>query len=271
MTAVVTGAASGIGRALTRRLAVDGLAVVAVDVERGALETMVGDLGELAAAVTAVVADVADAAAVEALAERAWAVNGHVELLCNNAGVFHGGLLWEATPADMAWTLGVNLDGILNAARSFVPRLLAQGTPAHIVNTASMAGHMTAAFTGPYTISKFAAVAASECLAKDLAAVGAPISVSVLCPSLVATGIGRSRRNRPAGPAGLSDSAAFVEAALTESTARGLDPDVVAGLVVEAIAAGDFLIPTRQSYRDQIAGRAEALVARRLPPTPVID
>jgi len=272
MTAVVTGAGGGIGRSLTVRLAAEGLRVVAADVEEAALDATAVLAGTPGVDVSTCVADVADPGAVEALADHAWTTFGGVDLLCNNAGVFQGGLLWECSTADVEWTLGVNLHGILNAVRAFVPRLIGQGTPAHVVNTASMAGLMTAAFTGPYTISKFAALAASECLAKDLAAVGAPITVSVLCPSLVATGIARSRRNRPAGLAApLSESGAFVEQVLADTTATGLSADDVAAIVVEAVRRGDFLIPTRPSYAGQIGGRTEDLLALRLPRTPDID
>ena len=119
-------------------------------------------------------------------------------VLCNNAGVFQGGLIWECTDADFEWTLGVNLLGILHGIRAFVPRMLAAGTEGHVVNTISMAGLATTPFSGPYDVSKFAAMAATECLAHDLASVGAPIKVSAVCPGLVDTGISRSRRNRPA-------------------------------------------------------------------------
>ena len=107
---------------------------------------------------------------VDALAEHAYETFGATDVLCNNAGVFAGGFMWERPPSDFEWTLGVNLWGILNAIRAFVPRMIAAGTPAHIVNTTSMAGMCTNAFSGPYTVSKFAAQAATECLAHDLRA-----------------------------------------------------------------------------------------------------
>ena len=119
-------------------------------------------------------------------------------MLCNNAGVFAGGLIWERPVSDFEWTLGVNLWGILHGIRAFVPRMLAsRNGPAHIVNTVSMAGLCSTPFSAPYNVSKFAALAATECLAHDLAAVGAPIGVSVVVPSAVATRIGASGRNRP--------------------------------------------------------------------------
>jgi NADP-dependent 3-hydroxy acid dehydrogenase YdfG len=162
--AVVTGAGSGIGQALVRRFAAEQMRVVAADIEAAALAATVDGL----AGTSTFIADVADFDDVDALAEHAYETFGATDVLCNNAGVFAGGLMWERPPSDFAWTLGVNLWGILNGIRAFVPRMLAAGTAAHIVNTVSMAGICTNAFSGPYTVSKFAAQAATECLAHDL-------------------------------------------------------------------------------------------------------
>jgi len=270
--AVVTGAGSGIGRGLARRLGAEGMRLVLADIEPGALATTQAELSARGAVVCTRVTDVADRNASVALADAAWDAYGQVDLLCNNAGVFVGGLLWDCPPSDLDWVLGVNLHGILNGVSAFVPRMLAQGTPGHIVNTASGAGLLASAYSGPYTISKFAAVAASECLAKDLAAVGAPIGVSVLCPGAVATAIARSRRNHPVpGAPPLDEAAAFVEKALSETTAGGVDPDDVAKLVVDAVRTGEFLILTADSYARQLAERADDLVARRLPRSPALD
>jgi NAD(P)-dependent dehydrogenase (short-subunit alcohol dehydrogenase family) len=270
--AVVTGAGSGIGRSLVVALAGEGMRVVAADVEadglQGTAELVGGD------AVVTCVTDVRDAAAVEHLAEAAYSTFGAVHLLCNNAGVFQGGVLWERTDAELEWVLGVNLWGILNGVRSFIPRMLAAGEAAHIVNTASMAGLVSLPFSGPYVVSKFAAVAVSESIAHDLAAAGAPIGVSVLCPSLVATAIGTSHRNAPAGTrtAEPAPDVAFVEQALAESTTGlGLEPDVVAGIVIDAVRAGTFYVGTKPSFDDQVRERTEAVLARRLPPMPAID
>ncbi|MDQ1436344.1 MAG: hypothetical protein QOF59_3160, partial [Actinomycetota bacterium] len=205
--AIVTGAGSGIGRALVHRFAAEQMRVVAADIELGALaETVAGLEGT-----STFVADVSRFDDVDALAEHAYETFGSTDVLCNNAGVFAGGLMWERPPADFEWTLGVNLWGILNAIRAFVPRMLAAGTPAHIVNTTSMAGMCTNAFSGPYTVSKFAAQAATECLAHDLRAINAPIKVSAVVPAAVDTRIAASSRNRPESlAAARSDDAEFV-------------------------------------------------------------
>ncbi len=260
--AVVTGAASGIGAALARRLVGEGMRVMGADVEPVTIEGVHG-----------VAADVSKADDVAALADHAYATYGTVDVLCNNAGVFTGGLMWERPAADFTWTLGVNLWGILHAIREFVPRMLAAGTEAHIVNTVSMAGLCTNAFSGPYTISKFAALAATECLAHDLHATGAPINVSAVVPGAVDSKIASSHRNRPDALVGTrSDDADFVEKALLDLTStQGAPPDEVASLIVDAICTDMFLVPTRPSYAEQIRTRAEGLIARALPPMTSFD
>jgi NAD(P)-dependent dehydrogenase (short-subunit alcohol dehydrogenase family) len=267
--AVVTGAGSGIGRALTHAFVDSGAVVVAADVEAGALDETAAKAPDR---MTAQVTDVSRASDVSALADVAFTTHGHVDVLCNNAGVFAGGLIWERPESDFEWSLGVNLWGILNGVRAFVPRLLAAERPAHIVNTVSMAGVCSTPFTAPYNVSKFAALAATECLAHDLAATGAPIGVSMLVPSAVATRIGSSGRNRPAALGGWeSDDAAFVEKALADFTSTGLDPAEVAAMVLDAIRTNTFLIPTKPSYRPQMQTRFDALLDRRLPPLPDFD
>jgi NAD(P)-dependent dehydrogenase (short-subunit alcohol dehydrogenase family) len=266
---VVTGAASGIGRSLAGRLTVEGMHVVLADVEEGALRDAVAGIGADAVAFTT---DVTSMESVEALAEFAYDTFGAVHVLCNNAGVFQGGLLWECSDADFEWTLGVNVMGIVHGVRAFVPRMLAAGTEGHVINTVSMAGLATTPFSGPYDVSKFAAMAATECLAHDLASLGAPIAVSAVCPGLVDTGISRSRRNRPSDlDRPQSEGAAFVELALADGTAGSMSPSAVADLVLEAIREERFLVPTRPSYARQLAERSDDLVARKLPRSPMFD
>jgi NAD(P)-dependent dehydrogenase (short-subunit alcohol dehydrogenase family) len=267
--AVVTGAGSGIGRALAEAFSAEGARVVAADVEAAALAATAENLGEA----TTLVTDVSRADDVQALADHAYATYGGVDILCNNAGVFAGGLIWERPESDFEWTLGVNLWGILHGIRAFVPRMLAAGTPAHIVNTVSMAGLCSTPFTGPYNVSKFAALAASECLAHDLATIGAPIKVSVVVPGAVDTQIGKSGRNRPeALAAPTSDDASFVEQALVDlTTSNGTPPPEVAAMILDAIRTETHLVPTKPSFAPQIQERMEALLARRLPPSPAFD
>jgi NAD(P)-dependent dehydrogenase (short-subunit alcohol dehydrogenase family) len=267
--AVVTGAGSGIGRALVERLTAEGMRVVGADIEGDALADTAAGRDDL----HTFVCDVSNADEVAALAEYTYARLGACDVLCNNAGVFTGGLMWQRPASDFEWTLGVNLWGILHAIRAFVPRMLDVGTPAHIVNTVSMAGLCTNAFSGAYTVSKFAALAATECLAHDLAAVGAPIKVSAVVPAAVDTRIANARRNRPAAlAADGGDDVAFVEQALTDlTTTKGAPPPEVAGIIVDAIRHERFLVPTKPSYAEQLRTRFQALVELRLPPMPDFD
>lgn len=274
--AVITGAGSGIGRGLARAAASRGMRVVATDVEQPTLDETVAQLqNEFGAEAIGVRTDVSNADEVEKLADIAFGEFGQVNLLCNNAGVFSGGLLWERSLADWQWVMGVNVYGIVNAINSFVPRLLAADQPAHIVNTASMGGLVTGAYSGPYFTSKFAAVGLSDCLAQDLRTTGKPIGVSVLVPSLINTNIGTSGRNRPERfidrQHEKGEDAIFVEQMLADSTAAGMSPDEVAELVFDAVNNDRFWIPTKPSYHDQIRERYDDMQQLRLPTPPMLD
>lgn len=273
--AVITGAGSGIGRALAQHAALLGMRVVAADVEQPKLDETVRLITDAGGTAIGVPTDVSVAESVQALADAAYDTYGDVHVLCNNAGVFSGGLVWERTIADWNWVMGVNLYGIVHAINSFVPRMIAAGHPSHIVNTASMGGLITNGYSGPYYSSKFAAVGVSECLAHDLRGAGAPVGVSVLVPSLIATSISSSDRNRPErwvdrGREKGAD-ALFVEAALSDTTASGMPPAEVAGIVFDAVAHDRFWIPTKPSYHDQIRSRHDAMQELQLPPGPPID
>jgi NAD(P)-dependent dehydrogenase (short-subunit alcohol dehydrogenase family) len=261
--AVVTGAGSGIGRALVRRFVDEGMSVVAADVEASTLdETVAGSEA------VPVVCDVSDADAVEALAATTYERFGAAHLVCANAGVFQGGISWERSLEDWQWVLGVNLWGVIHTVKAFVPRMIEGGDEGHVVVTSSMAGLACAAFSGPYQTSKFGAYAVAESLAHDLRASGVSIGVSALCPGAVDTRIAGSRRNRPAAlPAKGGEDVDFVEGALADMTSqRGIEPSEVADRVVGGVQAGDFLIPTNDAYADQLRVHTDAQIARQLPP-----
>jgi NAD(P)-dependent dehydrogenase (short-subunit alcohol dehydrogenase family) len=275
MVAVITGAGSGIGRAMAEKAGQSGMRVVAADIEQPRLDDTVASLEQLGAQAIGVRTDVSVEDDVMRLADAAYAEFGAVNLLCNNAGVFSGGLMWERTMADWKWAMGVNLDGLIHAVRAFVPRMLEAETPSHIVNTASMGGLVTGAYSGPYFTSKFAAVGLTECLAHDLRTTGKNVSASVLVPSLINTSIGTSGRNRQErwidrGREATPD-AEFVEAMLVESTAAGMAPAAVAELVFDAVTAGNFWIPTQPSYHDQIRARHEDMQELRHPAPAQLD
>ena len=167
--AVVTGAASGIGRGLARRFAEEGMRVVLADVERDALEATAGELRDTGAELLAVETDVSSAESVDALADRAWEAFGAVHVLCNNAGVGGGrGPTQDTTLADWQWILGVNLWGVIHGVRSFVPRMLDGGEDGHVVNTSSFAGLAATPFNTVYGTSKAGVVALTESLHLEL-------------------------------------------------------------------------------------------------------
>jgi NAD(P)-dependent dehydrogenase (short-subunit alcohol dehydrogenase family) len=266
--AVVTGAGSGIGAALCRGLAAEGMVVVGADVDETAARKIADELPRTVSRRV----DVSDANSVDGLADYVFDTYGHVDLLCNNAGVFQGGLTWERSTSDWEWTFGVNVYGIVHAIASFVPRMLEQATDAHIVNTASVAAFVSGPYSAPYVVSKAAALSLSECLAHDLAAVQSTIGVSVLVPSAIATAIANSSRVRPDrhGVDRTADAAMSADY-LRSMIADGLAPDDVVPPVIDAIRTGTFLIPTKPSYREQLRSRYEGLVDRRLPELPQVD
>lgn len=246
--AVVTGAGSGIGRALARALARDGMRIVAADLdEPGMAETLAGLEG------IAVRTDVTDLGQVQALADRAWAAFGGVHVLCNNAGVAFWGGLESATHRDWQWVLGVNLWGVIHGIEAFVPRMIAQKTEGHIVNTASMAGLVASQGLGVYNTSKYAVVGLSETLVKDLRPYG--IGVSVLCPLGVATRIRDSDRNRPAALQNAEPRAAEP----VELMGRTLSPESVADLVVAAIRKNQLYVIPHEESLDAIRKRFQRI------------
>ncbi|WP_419919175.1 SDR family NAD(P)-dependent oxidoreductase [Candidatus Poriferisocius sp.] len=266
---VITGAGSGIGAALAAGFGAEGARVVVADIDLAGASTVAGPLGKDAVAVPV---DVADRASVEALADAAWAAFGQVDLLFNNAGVFQAGLMWERTQNDWDWVLGVNVYGIINGVAAFVPRMIDQDTEGHIVNTASVAAFVAGGFSSPYVVSKCAAFSLTECLALDLAAVGAKIGASVLTPSAIDTAIAHTARVRGEryGTDDREDNA-FVVESLSRMTSDGIPPSEVVAPVMSGIRAGDFLIPTKPSYTNQLEVRYQALLERRIPPTAEVD
>ncbi|MFN8036874.1 MAG: SDR family NAD(P)-dependent oxidoreductase [Acidimicrobiia bacterium] len=271
--AVVTGAGSGIGRALAIRFAQEGMHLGIADIDAAALDATLAFLADGGVDVTARPVDVARLDDVVAFADQVYATFGACDVLCNNAGVFAGGTIWERPMSDFEWTLGVNLYGILHGIRAFVPRMLAAGTEGHVVNTVSIAGLFATPFSGPYNVSKFAALAATECLAEDLQQAGSKIRVTALCPGIVATQIAASHRNRPHDLAAeRTPDAEFVEQVLADTTSsRGIDPLEVAGMVVDAIRAERFLQLTDDRHRSLFGPRLDQLLAGALPTFPTYE
>jgi NAD(P)-dependent dehydrogenase (short-subunit alcohol dehydrogenase family) len=239
--AVVTGAASGIGRALADRCAAEGMRVVLADVEQVPLETAVTDLRAQGHTVVGVVTDVSRPESVEDLAQRTLHEFGSVHLVCNNAGVFGSrpGPIWNATLNDWRWILGVNVWGVIHGLRSFVPRMLDGGEDGWIVNTASMGGLVPGG--SPYGVSKHAVVAISEALYSHLRDRQARVGCSVLCPIYVRTQILSAGRNRPAD---LVDDGLPADGPhrLGGRIEHGQPPSEIADAVFEGIRGGQFYI-----------------------------
>src|SRR5690349_8327131 len=196
--AVITGAASGFGRAFAEKGASLGMKLVLADIDANALAQTVDALRASGAQAIGVQTDVSDGAQVQALADAALAAFGKVHLLFNNAGVGSGGFLWESSANDWAWVFGVNVMGVAHGVRVFTPIMLAQKEPAHIVNTASVAGFLAPPMMGVYNASKHAVVALTETLYHDLRKIDAPIGCSLLSPAFAPTGIADAERTRPA-------------------------------------------------------------------------
>jgi NAD(P)-dependent dehydrogenase (short-subunit alcohol dehydrogenase family) len=251
-TAVVTGGASGIGRALILRFAREGANVVVADLDEAGMAAVAGEAQGLGVKALAVRTDVTELAQVEALAARAFETFGAVHVLCNNAGVAAWGGLETATHRDWQWVLGVNLWGVIHGVEAFVPRMIARGEPGHVVNTASMAGLIASKGLGVYNTSKYAVVGLSETLAKDLKPYR--IGVSVLCPMGVETRIRDSERSRPAALRNEEKAAEPVEL-----IGRYLAPETVADLVLAAIRTNELYVITHDEGLEPLRRRFERM------------
>jgi len=266
--AVVTGAASGIGRALAERFVDEGLRVVLADVESAPLQEVAQALEKRGADVLPVLTDVSQAEQVRALADQALAAFGAVHVVCNNAGVMAGGVCWEAPLEDYEWLLGVNVWGVIHGIRTFVPILLESGEEGHVVNTASMAAVTHMPYAGVYFMTKHAVLSLSETLYHELRLRGAPIGVSALCPELIATQIHRSARNRPdrlrtADASGKERR--IVEEALAQGVQRGVAPAQIARRTLDAIREGRFYVLAEDEWRRACETRLEDIRLGRNP------
>ena len=266
--AVVTGAGSGIGAALSQAFAREGMQVVCADIDEASAQATAESIGDAALAVQT---DVAEPDSVATLADTAFGRFGQVDILFNNAGVFQGGLAWERSLEDWHWTFGVNVFGIIHGIKYFVPRMIAQGTDGHVVNTASVAAFVAGATSGPYVVSKCAAFSLTESLALDLGAVGSKIGASVLTPSSIDTGIAKTDRVRPTNMGrDETPDGSIVKEFLQKQLDAGMPPSECVDPVFNGIRTGEFLIPTKPSYAAQIKNRYDALLERRIPgPTDV--
>jgi NAD(P)-dependent dehydrogenase (short-subunit alcohol dehydrogenase family) len=278
--AVITGAASGFGRAFAQKGAALGMKLVLADVNPDALAQTVDASRADGAEAIGVPTDVASAAQVEALAQAALHAYGRVHLLFNNAGVGSGGFLWESSANDWSWVFGVNVMGVAHGVRVFTPIMLAQNEPAHIVNTASVAGLLSPPAMGVYNASKHAVVSLTETLYHDLqlaqggeAAAGGLVGCSLLCPAFVPTGIADAERARPAdlrNDSGPTRSQIAAGKQLQRAVQSGkLSADDVADITFEAIAARRFYIITHPGIMATVKLRHEDIEQLRNPTDPM--
>jgi NAD(P)-dependent dehydrogenase (short-subunit alcohol dehydrogenase family) len=268
--AVITGGASGLGLAMARRFAREGMKLALGDIEEEPLRRVEQEFRRAGVPVLAIRTDVSRGHDVERLAEKTLATFGAVHIVCNNAGVGPGGVVWENTTADWEWVLGVNVWGVIHGVRVFVPIMLRQNTPCHVVNTASVAGLLSVPGMGIYCVSKHAVVTLTECLYHDLAARSAKVGVSLLCPAYVPTGIADSERNRPAmlhNPArARSPEDLERERQMRHAVESGrISPDEVAEMVFDGIVNDRFYILTHPRIKAAVEERVQDIIQDRNP------
>jgi len=266
-TAVVTGAGSGLGRAMALAFAREGMDIAAADVDVESLKKVAVEIQELGVRCTSMKVDVSREAEVQALARSV----DNPYLVCNNAGVSPLGAVWENSIGDWQWILGVNLWGVIHGVRAFAPRLIAQNA-GHIVNTASVAGLISPPGSGAYNVTKHAVVALSESLHHDLKERNSQVGVSVLCPAYVPTGISDSERNRPKDLAGSVKSKETLarETILKKAVASGrLSADDIASAVVAAVKEDRFYILTHPRIKGAIRARMDDILEERTPRNPL--
>jgi len=248
--AVVTGGASGIGKALGTLLVRQGMKVVLADVERAALDKTAAEIGALG-----IRTDVTSIESVQSLADQVAARYGGVHLLCNNAGVASMARLSDMALSDWAWLLGVNLWGVIHGIKAFLPMLRANPDGGHLLNTASMAGLHVTPDMGGYTVSKFAVIALSETLALELTEERSRVGVTILYPGPVSTRLGSSQRNRPPLLSGGALVDSDLEAMDEGGGLRWVDPDRAAAVAVRAVQRGELYAFTHPEMASLVIDR----------------
>jgi NAD(P)-dependent dehydrogenase (short-subunit alcohol dehydrogenase family) len=266
--AVITGGASGIGRAMAERFAEEGMKIVLADIEATALETTAKEMRADGAEVTAVVCDVSKKEEVERLSQEAVKAYDTVHILCNNAGVSTTGFTWEISLEDWDWVMGVNLWGVVYGTHYFTPIMMKNGDPCHIINTASMAGLTNGLNMTPYYVTKNGVVSMSETMHKELEMIKSEIKISVLCPGWVNTRIHESDRNRPSGQVqvdGSNEAAEQFRDMVAEMLKDGLSPEHVAQMVFDAVVEEQFYILPHAHWNGIIETRMQDILEGRNP------
>jgi NAD(P)-dependent dehydrogenase (short-subunit alcohol dehydrogenase family) len=262
--AVITGAASGIGRALTEKCIAEGMHVVMADIEESVLNTVSTELQATTNnKVLPVVTNVALESALQNVLKEAVDNFGGAHLLFNNAGVGGGGNAWTATQRDWDWVMGVNLWSVIYGLRVFVPQMISQDTPCHIVNTASVAGLIGGSTNALYSVTKHGVVALTENLYRDLHNENTQIGCSVLCPGFVNTNIFDSGRNRPddlqnqVAPTAPTPEDEQRIAMFKEVLKQGMQPEDIAEVVFDGIRNDRLYVLSHDHFTDMIKLRAD--------------
>ena len=274
--AVVTGGASGIGKALAKAFLGEGMKVVIADVEEGALTAACAELGS---DVLGVVTDVTKPESVEALADKVFATHGACHILCNNAGVAAPNLnLWDTEPSDFQWVHSVNVHGTAHGVQAFVPRMIESGEEGLVMNTSSGDGGISPlAQQVVYASSKAAVSIMTECLEAQLVGRETKLHAAIFYPSggMLPTGIWTTKRNRPAdlAPKRAYDAHkettfdAFMEGAKKAGFDLPVqDLDELAQFALDGIRKGDFVIMIdRESMEATLTERAQKLARGECP------
>ena len=279
-TLVITGAASGFGLEFARLGASRGYNIVMADIEQGALDAAAAEIAATGVQVLAQRVDVSKHEQVEALAAATLARFGAPHWVFNNAGVGSGGLVWENTLKDWDWVIGVNLMGVVYGVKAFTPMMLerAKNEPDYrgcIVNTASMAGMLSAPTMGVYNVTKHAVVTLSETLYQDLKLVTDQVTAAVLCPYFVATGIADSQRNRPTDMKNdtaptLSQLVAKAQSSKAVSSGK-VTPAVIADMVFQALDTSQFYIFSHPHALSNVTTRMKDISEMRNPTDPFAE
>ena len=273
-TAVVTGAASGLGLAFARRFAAEGMNVVLADIKEDALDAQVHQLRQEERNALGVVVNTMRGETLQNLRDRTIAEFGNIHILCNNAGV--SGLddagfdddgevrgPWDVPESTWNWVMGVNFWGVLYGCQVFIPHMLEHGEAGHVVNTGSLAGLVPGG--GAYGVSKHGVLALTEGINQSFEAMGANLSASVLCPGSVDTNLGRAERNRPSEFGDQVELSVAAHEGLLAMLSDGMDPEQVAELVFDAIVDQRCYILPHSSLDDFVRGRVEHVLARGAP------
>ena len=238
--AVVTGAASGIGRATALALARRGADLALCDVDEAGLRAVAEEVGSLGSRAVARRADVSSEEQMQAFADAVHAEFPAADLLVNNAGIAVAGTFLDLELADFDRVVAVNLRGVVLGCRVFLPAMAARGS-GHVVNIASMAGYTPSPGMTPYTATKFAVVGFSESLRLELAPLG--IGVTAICPGIINTPIVRN------SPARGALAGAVREEAIALFERRNYPPERVAEALLDAVARNRAIAPVSPEAR----------------------